>query len=160
MDNGIIKVADDNGVFVIKMVGDVRLTLSVCFDEFIDSMFASSGFRSVVFDLAEAESIDSTTLGLMAKISLKGRKLDLEDPLVFAPNATVRRLLDTMGFGEILRIVKSKQFIDGEFQDLEDNADDENLYREKVLEAHKALVELNASNAPKFKELIQSLESY
>jgi len=160
MNSGVIKVADDNGIFVIKMIGDVRLTLCVRFDEFIDDMLGGEAPRAVVFDLSDAEAIDSTTLGLMAKVSLKGRKMDLADPLVFSPNATIKRLLDTMGFAEILRIVDKPLSSQPRFSELDTNSDeDEGVYRAKVLEAHKILVELNGSNAQRFKDLIQSLEN-
>jgi len=55
MKPGVIKVADRDGVFVIKMQGDVRLTLSLTFDKFIDDMFLSDNFCSVIFDLSEAQ---------------------------------------------------------------------------------------------------------
>lgn len=163
MNSGVIQVAKNDGFVAIKMQGDVRLTLSVRFDEFIDQMFNTEGFRSVVFDLSEAESIDSTTLGLMAKISLKGRKLGYDNPLVMSPNTTTKRLLDTMGFEEILGIVETDDLNAFEFQELSANDDkesNEDLFREKVLEAHKALIELNSNNEAKFKELIESLERF
>ena len=48
MKAGQILVADHDGVYVIKMVGDVRLTLCISFDQFIDTMFKSENFTSVV----------------------------------------------------------------------------------------------------------------
>lgn len=160
MNAGVIKVADKNGVFVIKMIGDVRLTLSLSFDEFIDQMFASEDFSSVIFDLTDAQAIDSTTLGLMAKISLKGRALHYMDPIVISSNPGIIRLLDSMGFSEILQIVESADIGHDDFQVLHshDLAIDEDLVRQKVLEAHRSLVELNADNNDVFKELIRSLE--
>lgn len=161
MNTGVIKVADKDGVFIIKMLGDVRLTLSLTFDKFIDQMFASKDFSSVIFDLAEVEAVDSTTLGLMAKISLKGRALNYMDPIVISTNPGITRLLDSMGFTEILQVVESADISLENFKPLnhDEAALDERSVRAKVLEAHKALVDLNASNSETFKELIQSLES-
>ncbi len=161
MNAGVIKVADRDGVFVIKMQGDVRLTLSLTFDKFINEMFQSEGFCSVLFDLTEADAIDSTTLGLMAKISLQGRALKHMDPIVISSNPSITRLLDSMGFTEILQIVESADIGHEEFKPL--HADefelDENEVKEKVLEAHRALIDLSASNHETFQELIQSLET-
>ncbi|WP_370981427.1 STAS domain-containing protein [Agaribacterium sp. ZY112] len=161
INNGEIKVADKDGVFIIKMTGDVRLTLSLSLDDFLEEMFTSEGFSSVIFDLSEAEAIDSTTLGLMAKVSLKGRALHHMDPIVITRNPMIIRLLDSMGFSEILQIVESAQIGHDDFQVLHspDLAFDEEVVRQKVLEAHKSLVELNDDNKEVFKELIQSLES-
>ena len=74
MQAGQILVADHNGISVIKMIGDVRLTLCISFDKFIEEMYQAENFRTVLFDLSEAEAIDSTTLGLMAKISILGHE--------------------------------------------------------------------------------------
>lgn len=161
MNSGVIKVADQDGVYVIKMEGDVRLTLSLSFDDFINRMFADKAFCSVIFDLTEAQAIDSTTLGLMAKISLMGRALDFMDPIVIAVNSGIRRLLTSMGFQEIFQIVESADLASQSFKELpcDESRLDEKKIKAKVLEAHKTLIEMNAQNRETFKELMQSLES-
>src|SRR5690554_4397621 len=106
MRPGQILVADHGGVYVIKMVGDVRLTLCISFDQFIDTMFTQDDFCDVMFDLSEAEAIDSTTLGLMAKIALQGREEKGITPVIFSNNDSINRLLQTMGFQEIFTIVR------------------------------------------------------
>jgi anti-anti-sigma regulatory factor len=123
MKPGQILVADYNGVYVIKMVGDVRLTFCVSFDHFIEVMYGRADFISVLFDLSEAEAIDSTTLGLMAKISILGQEIHHSMPVILA----------------------SKQV--------------ESQVKGKVLEAHKILMGLNASNADTFRNLVQMLEN-
>lgn len=160
MNPGVIKVADKDGVFVVKMQGDVRLTLSLTFDKFIDEMFRTPEFCSVIFDLNDAQAIDSTTLGLMAKISLKGRALAHMDPIVVSINPSITRLLESMGFSEILQIVESADISHAEFKPLSADSDpNEDEIKGKVLEAHRALVDLNAKNQETFRELIKSLES-
>jgi anti-anti-sigma regulatory factor len=90
MKTGQILVADHNGVYVIKMMGDVRLTLCISFDQFIDAMFKSENFTSVLFDLSDAEAIDSTTLGLMAKISILGQERRGVIPVILASNPSIQ----------------------------------------------------------------------
>lgn len=165
MKPGSIKVAQHNGVFVIKMEGDVRLTLCLSFDSFIENMFSQSDFQSVVFDLTDAEAIDSTTLGLMAKISINGRAKEFADPVVISTNPSITRLLVTMGFEDIFQIVRDVDLELGdalplsvEAEDLSEEDSDESKVREKVLEAHKTLMDLNENNKITFKELVESLE--
>jgi len=161
MNTGVIKVADQRGVYVIKMLGDVRLTLSLSFDEFIETMFASVNFSSVIFDLTDAEAIDSTTLGLMAKVSLRGRALGYADPMVLSGNLGITRLLDSMGFGEILQVIDSADTESCNFSVLPTvvESEDETALRAKVLEAHKILIDIAPSNYETFKDLINSLEN-
>lgn len=160
MKPGSIKVAQHEGVFVIKMEGDVRLTLCLSFDSFIENMFNQSDFRSVVFDLTDAEAIDSTTLGLMAKISINGKAKHFDDPIVISRNPSITRLLVSMGFEDIFQIVRDADVsLGGELPlEMEPEDADENSVRDKVLEAHRTLMNLNEKNKITFKELVESLE--
>lgn len=157
MKPGQILVADHKGVFVIKMVGDVRLTLCISFDQFIDTMFKSDDFTSVLFDLSEAEAIDSTTLGLMAKISILGLERCGIIPVILASNPSIQRILQTMGFSDIFTIVDELDTPAFTAKPLNCVNCDEKVVKEKVLEAHKILMDLNASNADAFRNLVAML---
>ena len=80
MRTGHIYVADYEGTYVIRLVGDVRLTLCISFDQFIESTFVEGKAKAIIFDLRKALGIDSTTLGLMAKISIRARARGLPHP--------------------------------------------------------------------------------
>ena len=67
MREGRILAADHNGAYALKLVGDVRVNLCSAIDDYLEHMFNDPGFESVMVDLCEAEGIDSTTLGLLAK---------------------------------------------------------------------------------------------
>lgn len=157
MQPGQILVADQDNTHVIKMVGDVRLTLCVSFDKFIDSMFKGNRFCSVVFDLTEASAVDSTTLGLMAKIAILSRERCDRTPVVFSTNPTVDRLLETMGFDDIFQIIHSRAECPVPCRHLNPEVD-ESSARKRVLEAHHILMQLNESNRETFRDLVNTLE--
>lgn len=159
MKEGTIKFAENKGIFVIKMEGDVRLTLCLSFDDFINGMLSDKEFCSVIFDLTEAEAIDSTTLGLMAKISLSSYPLTGEYPLVITNSTVITRVLVSMGFTDIFRLVKRADFDARNFAELEQQVGTEAVIKEKVVEAHKTLMAMNDSNANTFRELMTSLDS-
>ena len=71
---GKILLAHQDGVKVLKFVGDVRLTLGPAISAFVKQIGSNPELRAVVIDLTEAESIDSTALGLLAKISLRSQE--------------------------------------------------------------------------------------
>lgn len=158
MSSGKILVAEHNGVNVIKMVGDVRLTLCVSFDAFIDAMFGAESFCSVLFDLSEAQAIDSTTLGLMAKISLSASRRCCDKPAVLSSKPGITRLLESMGFDDIFHIVAAAQLPFDGINELPQTATSENQVKTRVLEAHRILMELNQTNSDTFKELVETLE--
>ncbi len=69
--DGKILAASHHGAYVIRLEGDVRLTLCTTIDEYFQKMFSDPEFASVWLDLCDAEGIDSTTLGLLAKLELQ-----------------------------------------------------------------------------------------
>ncbi len=158
MRPGQILVADHAGVYVIKMTGDVRLTLCISFDQFINTMLAELRFSSVLFDLSQAEAIDSTTLGLMAKISLLAQERRGIVPLILATNSSIQRILQTMGFADIFKIVDKLEVDFAPEKILTPIECDENQVKEKVLEAHKILMGLNEKNNETFRNLVAMLE--
>ena len=164
MQPGQILVADHGGVFVIKLIGDVRLTLCISFDQFIDSMFSREDLVSVMFDLTDAEAIDSTTLGLMAKIAILARERRHIVPVVVSTNTNINRLLDSMGFSDIFQVLHN--FDDAQIGprplahrnlSIEQELDEARV-KEKVLEAHRVLMGLNETNRETFQDLIKTLE--
>jgi len=166
MQPGQILVADHGGVYVIKLIGDVRLTLCISFDQFIESMFAHKDFVSVMFDLTQAQAIDSTTLGLMAKISILAREQKQITPVVVSTNSGINRLLDSMGFSDIFHVLHEFDLSElalrqpighSEFTVAQEL--DEVQVKQKVLEAHRVLMGLNDSNRETFQDLIKTLES-
>lgn len=159
MRPGQILVADHEGVYIIKMTGDVRLTLCISFDQFIDSMLAAPEFSSVLFDLSEAEAVDSTTLGLMAKISLLAQDKRNIVPVILATNASIKRILQTMGFADIFTIVDRLQVELTPEKPLTTIECGEQEVKEKVIEAHKILMGLNEQNHETFKNLVTMLEN-
>lgn len=168
MHPGQILVAEQNGSQVIKMIGDVRLTLCVSFDQFIESMFNGKLPCAIMFDLKEAECIDSTTLGLMAKIALLCRERCDVVPMVFSSSPSINRLLDTMGFEEIFDIVKDEGLCEQHksgmsgctSHPLGSETKDEASAKERVLEAHHILMKLNESNNKAFRDLVSTLEGH
>lgn len=164
MTPGTIKIADHEGVYVIKMEGDVRLTLCLSFDEFIDDVLREPNFSSVIFDLTDAQAVDSTTLGLMAKVSIKSGHHGKESPLVVSSNPSITRILVSMGFDDIFRLVDQSEVEDAlrssnDCVPLTEKNGNETEVKKRVLEAHKTLMQLNDSNKATFQELVETLEA-
>lgn len=160
MNPGQILVANQGGDHIIRMQGDVRLTLCVSFDDFIQQMFQGNAFHSVTFDLRDAECIDSTTLGLMAKISLTSRHLGYPNPLVLTCNPNINRLLETMGFNDIFDLVAQASLPENTPLELTLTDACEEQVKARVLEAHKILMTLNAANQAQFRALVDALENH
>ncbi len=159
MTNGSILVAQHNGAHVVKLVGDVRLTLCTALEDFFDDMFANSSFCGVVIDLTEADNVDSTTLGMMAKLALRTQRQLGLTPTIISTNPDITRLLTTMGFAKVFNIREEEVIDEQDLGELPEVACSEEAMREKVLDAHRVLMGLCPHNRAQFSELVRTLES-
>lgn len=161
MDAGKILVSRAEGNFVIKLEGDVRLTLCAPLNHYIESIFSSNRVESVIVDMLTAKGVDSTTLGLLAKLAIYCNKHLAICPTLFCADAGLLQVIESMGMDDLFDIVEQTpdQLIDiGGFQQLSDPEQDVELIRKHILEAHKLLATLNPANAAHFMDLIASLE--
>ena len=151
MQPGRILVAGQDGAFVIKLVGDVRLTLCTTLDEFFDEMLSVEGFASVVVDLSDALNVDSTTLGLLAKLAIKAKERFKFVPLILSTNPDITRVLESMGFDRVFRIREEPLLDDEDLGELPVLPCSEDAVKKRVLEAHRTLMGLSDSNHAKFR---------
>ncbi len=159
MSAGKIQYAESDGSFVLKFIGDVRLTLSSTLDKTLESILAHPGIRSVIIDLSATEGIDSTSLGLLAKLSIQSKARFGFVPTILSTNEDINRVLLTMGFDQVFVIVKETCKGVELLKDLPCEECDEQEVMKKVLSAHKILMELNEHNRQAFHDLVKKLES-
>ena len=159
MQPGKILVAEHQGVFLVKMVGDVRLTLCWTIEEFFERMFSSPSFLAVTIDVTEAVGIDSTSLGLLAKLALQAKRRFQLIPAILSTNPNITRLLESMGFNKVFDIQRQALSDAEDFGELAVIACNEEAARGKVIEAHKVLMTLNDKNRATFAGLVAALET-
>lgn len=150
--------AQERGIYVLKFIGEVRLNLCSTLDQIIDDMVTNPEFKTVVVDLSETEVIDSTTLGLLAKIAMASEERSHFLPTLITTNPDVTRIIHSMGFDRIFLIVREPA---SELEDLEEiplmRASEQEV-RDKVLDAHRVLMSLNSQNRDEFHNLVRALE--
>ncbi len=160
-----IRYTESEGFYFLSFEGDIRVTLCASFDDFIETIFAHEGMQGVVLDLSKAKNIDSTALGMIAKLSAKSLQALGHPPTALSTNPDIDRILECMGLDQVLTMVSSfddsldtSQLVSNlENMPLSDHSTDELC--EKVIEAHRVLMNLNASNQLEFRELVSSLEN-
>ena len=156
---GRILVGSHEGVYILLFEGDVRLTLCTAVDGYLEKMFKDKSFKSVVVNLSRTQSIDSTSLGLLAKLSIQADKLFNYRPTLVSTQVDVTRILLSMGFDDVFNIVEQplehKEQL-GELPVIKSSRED---VRQRVLEAHKTLMAMNETNRDAFQDLVVTLES-
>ncbi len=158
-----------DGVYLVRCVGDVRLGMSTGMDGYFEELLADGQCKSIMIDLSETRSIDSTSLGSLAKLSIISRKRLGLSPTLVSTNPDVTRVLRTMGFDEIFQLVE-QPLSAFEDLDLEDRTassmsaegteqERQEQMRRCVIDAHKTLMSLNGNNREAFRDLMESLHS-
>ena len=158
MEEGRILAASQDGAYVVRLTGDVRLTLCTTIDDYLQRMLNSPDFASVWVDLCDAEGIDSTTLGLLAKLALEVRARYGFMPAIYSSNPGITRLIKSMGFQRLFDVhedacanpecIDCIPLVEGS----------EAAVRDKVIEAHRVLMGLSGENRARFKDLMVVLE--
>lgn len=160
MQNGKILFAEQEGNYVLKFVGDVRMTLCSTLDRFLETMLENEGFKTVIIDLTETEGIDSTSLGLLAKISVKMKQHHQLRPTIISTNDDISRILLSMGFDKVFFLIRENVEDNQNLQELSPMLESEDQMKERVVDAHRVLMDLNDKNKETFKELVHSLETH
>ena len=158
MNTGKILVAQSQGIYIIKFVGDVRLNLCSTLDQYTDHMFESEEFKTVIIDLTETQCIDSTSLGQLAKISILYKEKYGQLPTIISTQDDINRILLSMGFDQVFYIVKELVSRVEYLDELPLKSVDEAEMKQRVLEAHKLLMDMNQNNRDAFQDLYYSLE--
>ncbi len=158
--NGRILVGNHSGVYVIRFEGDVRVTLSGSFDHYLESMLADQEMTSALVDLSGAEAIDSTSLGVLAKLSIAYQKERGKLPTMVCSSPDILRILHNMGFEDIFVIVNEAFESDQSLAELPlaNDIAEEDL-RNRVIDAHRVLMDMNEHNRETFKDLVSALEA-
>ncbi len=158
MEEGRILAASQDGAYVVRLTGDVRLTLCTTIDDYVQRMLDNPDFASVWVDLCDAEGIDSTTLGLLAKLALEVRARYGFTPAIYSSNPSITRLIKSMGFQRLYDLHEDACANPECIDCIPLVKGSEASVRDKVIEAHRVLMGLSEENRARFKDLMVVLE--
>ncbi|MDZ7795404.1 MAG: STAS domain-containing protein [Spirochaetia bacterium] len=156
MDRGRYFYAEKNDITYIKMVGNLKYTTSSGFDRFVDGLM-ERGFKNAVIDLSEASYIDSTNLGLIAKIAGRARHNSNMHVSIVSPNEDINEILHSVRFDKLFTIVEKMEGVEG-LEEIPDEQQDKKDDLQMLIKAHKALMDIDEENRPQFKDVVELLE--
>ena len=159
---GKLQYAENEGTYVLKLSGEVRLNLCSSLELFLDRMFSEPDFKSVIIDLSATDTIDSTSLGLLARLSIHAKKTFGLTPVIISTQEDITRILMSMGFDSVFNIVERLEGLESLNLALHtigcDSADEQTAQAQRVIDAHKVLMSMNEENQKAFGELVSQLE--
>lgn len=160
MSNGKILAADYRHMAMLKFVGDVRVLMSSTLDAYCSSLYRRPILDAMLIDMTETRGIDSTALGLLAKMAIQLRNRFNVIPTIISTNPDVTRTLKSMSFDLIFKIVdKVPPKTPDSYNELQQKKESEDTVREKVIDAHLTLMTLSEENRLEFQDLVQALKN-
>ena len=159
MSEAHILVATQQGVAVLRVVGRATFKISRDLRDFASARMAD-GVQSIVVDLSECVTMDSTFMGVLAMIGIQGRDR-LHLVLVNADEEN-RELLDGIGVSRVWTYA-DEPVPDGGWMMLckaaAGAADNMGALAPTMLEAHRTLMDLDPANVPRFRDVVELLGS-
>jgi anti-anti-sigma regulatory factor len=162
MSTGKILAADYKHMAMLKFVGDVRVLMSSTLDAYCSGLYRRPILDAMLIDMTETRGIDSTALGLLAKMAIQLRNRFNVIPTIVSTNPDVTRTLKSMSFDLIFKIVDrppAKVQPPDSYNELQQKKESEDTVREKVIDAHLTLMTLSEENRLEFQDLVQALKN-
>lgn len=152
---GRILYAQSDEHWIFRFEGSIRYTLAHPLDAFFERVFSNSHPASVTADLRDTDSIDSTGIGLLAKLARIARERAAPRPTLFCGNGEVEEILDSVCMDKVFNIV-SAEAPSGMYQALPETQPSEGELAGTIEHAHRLLCELSEQNRVQFEGVVEA----
>lgn len=156
-EDGSVFYARQGDTWVLRFQGDIRYTMAHAVDVFIDDLLKRGNPVRICADLNATTSIDSTGIGLLAKLSNGMRAAGRDLPIVFSANPEVVETLRNVCLDEVCTIVAGAPEAVAENEIPATTPDERELAR-TIVSAHCMLCDLCDKNRAAFGGVIEAFE--
>ena len=159
MSLGHVTHAAQRGVHVLRYFGAVNFTLAPGLNHFLQHLIHDGGVSALVFDLTGAESLDSTNLGLMARVNEQVRDAGAANSVIISNNEDIDAVLRSMGFDQTFDFFPAGSeppCVDAEPVNAELTSAAE--LQRIMLDAHRALMRMSEAGRIEFEQVVACLE--
>jgi anti-anti-sigma factor len=137
------------------LTGRITFTMSRRFDAFIEDVINQT-LSDIIIDLRKTEHIDSTMLGLLAKIARRFIAHHHRKPMLLSTSEDINVLLDHMGFDTAFDIRTSADAVPFYLEDIPPLEKTVPM-PETLLDAHSELMDLDERNVDRFSTTVETL---
>ena len=157
MLEGRVLYAGHDHVHVLRYVGDVRFPLAPSVSDFVGSLLDRDPSDELVFDFSEAEAIDSTNLGAIARIADRLSLSTGKRAAIISPRPEISQVLFSMAFDEVFDICTEAAPTSGG-EPIPDVKASKDASLQTILLAHQRLMQMSESNREQFREVVELME--
>ena len=158
MSTGHVEYASLDGTHIFKLIGEVRAQSCISLDKLLNRIEQQSNVVGAIVDLTQTTFIDSTVLGILAKLGLKLKQAHNIQAVMLSTNTDITTLANSMGLGQVFVILNycgDPSVCTLEL--MEEHVTHSNMLT-TVLDAHKTLMKLNENNQNMFEPLVKQLQ--
>lgn len=155
----MIRYAKTEHTLILRFLGDVRYTECAPLNDLLNEMFSDTVINSVLIDLTQANSIDSTGLGLLARINNHVERQFHHKTVIFSTQPDINRTLQSMAFDKVFVLINRDPSLPIDDQPLPEEDQPDKEMAELILEAHRDLANLNDVTWQEFSALVSALEN-
>ena len=139
-------------------MGAIRHTLCGSLDTLVRKVIEQDEVEKCVIDLRQTSYLDSTSLGIIARMARYMKEKSGEKLILISINEDVNQILNSVQFDSIANIVDKWELLPEQFLESDQFAKQIQSHREMIIESHQELTRINEDNRKKFTALIESLE--
>lgn len=147
-----------DGVQVLIYSGDIRYTFSLALDAYLQRLLRQRDLKGFVVDLTEARSIDSTHLGILARLARAMQRLGLPKVTLISSRPAINEVLEGVGFDRVFRILPHRWTPPDSMQEIPRIAVDTRSMRDLLLASHRELMAMSRDNHNQFKDVVKAFE--
>ena len=155
-EEGRVLYAEREGTCVLRFQGPIRYTIAPAVDAFVKDLLATHTPRVICADLSDAESIDSTGIGVLARIAIAQRRAGRRKPLLFSSRHDINEVLCSVCLDDVFEMVEQAPEADA-MKPLATTEPSERELARTIFEAHSLLSELSEGNRAMFKDVVDGL---
>lgn len=159
MNEGHVTHAQDRGIHVLRYFGRVNFMLAPGIQRLVDRLIEDGGVSGLVFDLTQADSLDSTNLGLMARVNERLLDVGAANSVILSSQGDIDVVLRSMGFDQTFDVLTTGgEAVTAPDEEIQTESPSAAELRQTMLAAHQALMRLSEAGRLEFEPVVACLE--
>lgn len=153
MSSAHIYYSDQDGIHQFKLCGRLQFILGSAFEQALNALRRAHTVNEIVIDLTEAESIDSTMLGMIGQLGVNQQT----KAKIMVASDDIYQALKQVGFDRFFIIVFNRDHngkAQAEFTEFKPIREAKKTLENRVRVSHEWLSQIDATNAKAFKPVL------
>lgn len=155
---GTIRYAFDNNVWFIKCIGAICHPLAPTLNALIEQVITHPDSKHFIIDLTDAKLIDSTCLGILARIATRHNHVNTDKPIVITGGGNIAKTMLVVRFDLLFKLVEKLNDKPNPLQIAPDVIIEKDAMLNLLLDSHQRLCAIDAETHDIFKDVVQALE--